>query len=62
VEELADTIISNLPQERRFGSNSDKGARPWTEKQVAVRKDQAERLTRDVLEDDRADEIADMSV
>ena len=38
-------------------------AKPWTEKQAETKKDQAERFERDVLEDDdRADEIADMSV
>src|SRR5215469_8009245 len=38
-------------------------AKPWTEKQAAARKDQAENFVRDVLEDDdRADEISGMSV
>ena len=37
--------------------------KPWTYKQAVARKDQAERFTRDVVEDDdRADEIAAMSV
>lgn len=37
-------------------------AKPWTEKQAADRKDKDERFERDVLEDDdRADEIADMT-
>jgi hypothetical protein len=37
--------------------------KPWTQRQAAARKDQAEKYVRDVLEDDdRADEIADMSV
>jgi len=40
-----------------------KRKKPWTQRQAAARKDQAERFVRDVLEDDgRADEIADMSV
>src|SRR5437660_11626949 len=37
--------------------------KPWTYQQAAARKDQAERFVRDVVEDDdRADEIAAMSV
>jgi len=43
-------------------TSNPKGSKPWTEKQAAARKDQAEKFTRDVVEDDeRADEIADMS-
>jgi len=40
-----------------------KRRKPWSQRQAAARKDQAEKFVRDVLEDDdRADEIADMSV
>lgn len=43
-------------------STNPRKKKPWTYQHAAARKDQAERFVRDVLEDDdRADEIADMS-
>lgn len=56
-----------MPEVRVFNPSTPttinpRRAKPWTEKQASARKDQAERFVRDVLEDDdRADEIADMS-
>lgn len=48
---------------RVFNPVNPKRKKPWTQRQAAARKDQAERFVRDVLEDDdRADEIADLSV
>jgi predicted RNase H-like nuclease (RuvC/YqgF family) len=48
---------------RVFNPINPKRRKPWTQRQAAERKDQAEQFVRDVLEDDdRADEIADMSV
>jgi hypothetical protein len=60
-----------MPEVRAAGTNririfnpiSPKRKKSWTQKQAAARKDQAERFVRDVLEDDdRAGEIAAMSV
>jgi hypothetical protein len=48
---------------RVYNPINPKRKKPWTQRQAAARKGQAERFVRDVLEnDDRADEIADMSV
>jgi predicted RNase H-like nuclease (RuvC/YqgF family) len=48
---------------RVFNPINTKRKKPWTQKQAAERKEQAVKFVRDVLEDDeRADEIADMSV
>lgn len=45
-----------------FNPHNPRRAKPWTADQAAARKDQAERYLRDVIEDDdRADEIAEMS-
>jgi hypothetical protein len=48
---------------RVFNPINPKRRKPWTQRQAAARKDQAERFVRGVLEDDdRGDEIADISV
>ena len=48
---------------RVYNPINPKRKKPWTQRQAAARKDQAERFVRDVLEDDdRADEIAGLSV
>jgi hypothetical protein len=53
-----------MPEVRLFNPAraNPRKKKPWTYDQAASRKDQAERFTRDVLEDDdRANEIAGMS-
>jgi predicted RNase H-like nuclease (RuvC/YqgF family) len=60
---MAEVRPAGTSRIRVFNPINPKRRKPWTQRQAAARKDQAERFVRDVLEDDdRADEIADMSV
>jgi len=60
---MAEVSPADTNRIRVFNPVNPKRAKPWTKRQATARKEQAERFVRDVLEDDdRADEIGDMTV